>query len=339
MHAATPILSVLVIASLVLAPPFLFETAFPPSHPPLLPHPIPSVLFAASVWSLKHLIRIPLFSSFEYAGLPSWAAPAVHAVLSDVLRFFSVPLLFSLSCSIPHDDAGLDALCHHAPSSRDPAFALAWFFALGWSATETSYAVYQTYEQLALYRDVLVPPPFLAGPDEALYPREEVEAGSSAVPRDYAEERRRSGMLTASPGGMADITEEMLEEELERLARVKARQELEEVYGMPIVVSLPISALVSNAKLKVCSSTSQCSSRPSSASPRSSSRSASSCFSLPRTCARRCPRTRRPAASRRRTRCCTSRSRSPPRCTPRSPSSTRRPSSLRSASTRPRTRA
>jgi hypothetical protein len=335
MHAATPILSVLVIASLVLAPPFLFETAFPPSHPPLLPHPIPSILFAASVWSLKHLIRIPLFSSFEYAGLPSWAAPAAHAVLSDALRFFSVPLLFSLSCSTPHDDAR----CHPAPSSRDPAFALAWFFALGWSATETSYAVYQTYEQLALYRDVLVPPPFLAGPDEALYPREEAEAGRSAVPRDYAEERRRSGMLTASPGGMADITEEMLEEELERLARVKARQELEEVYGMPIVVSLPLSAPILHAKLKGCPSISRCSSRRSSASRPSSSRSASCCSSPPRTCARRCPRTRRLAGCRLQTRCCTSRSRSPPRCTPRCPSSTRRPSSPRLASTRPRTRA
>jgi hypothetical protein len=331
MHAATPILSVLVIASLVLAPPFLFETAFPPSHPPLLPHPIPSILFAASVWSLKHLIRIPLFSSFEYAGLPSWAAPAAHAVLSDALRFFSVPLLFSLSCSTPHDDAR----CHPAPSSRDPAFALAWFFALGWSATETAYAVFQTYEQLALYRDVLVPPPFLAGPDEALYPSGEAEAERSAVPRDYAEERRRSGMLTASPGGMADITEEMLEEELERLARVKARQELEEVYGMPIVVSRPLSALISNVKLKGCPSISRCSSPPCSASRPSSSRSESCCSSPPRTCARPCPRT----ASRSRTRCCTSRSRSPPRCTPRSPSSTGRRSSPRSASTRPHTRA
>jgi hypothetical protein len=93
---------------------------------------------------------------------------------------------------------------------------------------------------------VLVAPPFLAGPDDALYPAAERDA-HRMVPRDLADERRRDWALTASPGGPGA---DLLEDELERLARLKARQELEEVYGLPIVVrrARPAPAAAAHAR-------------------------------------------------------------------------------------------
>jgi hypothetical protein len=301
LNGFVPLTSLLTLILLALAPPLLFQTPLPESHPPLLPHPLPSLLLAAAIWSFTHLLRVPTYTVLEYVlpDSPTWGlvSPALHALISDVLRLLSFPLLFSVSCHVPilsepPNAAFLDGahpqttwtsnsrsasisigtqgiIRMHGPTWNSPLFSLVWYFALGWSALEVSYAVAQTYNQLALYEDVLVAPPNLRleGEDDALYDEEHgldevhsdgVEANGThrLVPRDYAGERTQQSqsqsqqnqqqqrrdteawIRTASPDAMdvTTLSEEALEEELEKIVCLKARQELEEVYGMPVVV-------------------------------------------------------------------------------------------------------
>jgi hypothetical protein len=254
-HAAIPIISVLCLALLGIGPPLFFKIILPSSHPPLLPHPLPSLLLAASSWSLAYLLRRPIIQVLLYFGSPAPLPAALHALLTDTIRLASIPLLLCFVSSPEHgvqNESTNTAGHYHGPTPHSPAFILVWYLALGWSAAELVAAVTQTCTQLALYADVLIPAPvLLSGTDEALYddvplnPEQPDGASHRLVPQDFAGERagQSSGRITASPialvaSGLASLSEDQLEEELDALMRLKARQELEEVYGVPVVVSL-----------------------------------------------------------------------------------------------------
>ena len=151
-----------------------------------------------------------------------------------------------------------------------PAFGRVWWLALGWSLAEVTAGVVQGYKTIALYRDVLVPE------DEA---RELVasaaavatgasrnggsdgassrmrgsfsrgENGGSAV--EVAEspvrsreqqqwhESHRSSLVASSEANDADISLEV-DKDFDALLALKAREELEELYGYPAIVSCDV---------------------------------------------------------------------------------------------------
>jgi hypothetical protein len=227
LYTLVPITSVAVLGVLAILPILLWRTPFPSAHPPLLPYPLPALLLAASLWTLSHVLQLPTYTVMS-ALLPS---PLLASVLStaffvlfrDILRLLAVPLVFSLF-HMPHTQ----------PEATDPAFSVVWFFALGWSGAEVLASVAQGFEQLLLYKDA---------------PRFDVEYTAGHVKGSTAEasplrplgdpgmEERRWMMAEPAPVQ----TELELERELDHLVALKARQELEEVYGMPVVVSVSMS--------------------------------------------------------------------------------------------------
>jgi len=152
-----------------------------------------------------------------------------------------------------------------------------WWLALGWSLAEVAAGIAQGYETLALYRDVLVPesnarelvasavafpptwPPKNGGSDSASPPRAaderlreswsrgedgagsspEVAASSSPPPPPPVRGRLLlplSPSAAWTPAHDAEIRLEV-DKDFDDLVAVKAREELEELYGFPAIVS------------------------------------------------------------------------------------------------------
>ncbi|KAJ7143307.1 hypothetical protein C8R43DRAFT_571830 [Mycena crocata] len=179
-------------------------TPHSPTYPYLaiLPFPLPEILASVALYSLSHILREPIYAlSAILVPFPLPAtllSTALHTLLSTVARLFTLTLLL---------------VHHHAvyayPTWRDFAFRRVWWAALGWAAAETVVSVYQGYAGLALYRDVLVPP--------------------SAPPSDP----ERTPLLP--PRRAAPDPDTEIEYDMEQLLSLKAREELEDVLGLPLI--------------------------------------------------------------------------------------------------------
>jgi hypothetical protein len=183
---------------------------------------------------------------------------ALHIILRNVLRTAAFPML---ALATPGGAATFYA----------PAFGRVWWLALGWSLAEVTAGVVQGYKTIALYRDVLVPEgearEFIAstvtvttgalkngGSDsassrlrESLSRGEEggpaVEVAESPVrsreqpqPQPQRQESHRSSLVASSEANDAEIRLEV-DNDFDALLALKAREELEELYGIPAIVS------------------------------------------------------------------------------------------------------
>lgn len=183
---------------------------WPKPHPPtypytsILPFPLPELLASVALYSLSHLLRGPIYTLS--AILVPFPLPAtllsttLHTLLSTVARLCTLALL------LVHQHA-----VYAHPTWEDSAFRRIWWAALGWAAAEAVVSVHQGYAGLALYRDVLVPP---------------------SPPPDDPE---RTPLLSARRANPDPDTE--LDHDIEQLLALKAREELEDVFGLPLVVS------------------------------------------------------------------------------------------------------
>lgn len=225
-----------------------------------LPFPIAELLVSISLWSLTHLSRVPFYSaSFLLISslIPRWQeeittvlSTALHTTLTAFLRLSAFAVLL-----IPHY-----MLYPHTPGPdsetyttwRDPAFRRVWWVALGWAAAEVVVGITQGFAALALYKDALVRPEEEEGilktigtPDHlrdisphtittssgVSHPQ---NASSSAVDVELrANLRNREGN-----GRLGDAIRTQVDRDLDMLLVIKEREELEEVYGMPVIVSL-----------------------------------------------------------------------------------------------------
>ena len=70
-----------------------------------------------------------------------------HVIIHNLLRLSILPIL-----NIRND------VQHQFPTRTDHAFFRVWWASLGWSFAEVIVAIWQGYEQLALYKDVMIPP-------------------------------------------------------------------------------------------------------------------------------------------------------------------------------------
>ncbi|KAF8124845.1 hypothetical protein K438DRAFT_1035531 [Mycena galopus ATCC 62051] len=181
---------------------------WPKPHPPtypylaILPFPFLEILASVALYSLTHLLRNPVYTLS--AVLIPFPLPAtllsttVQTLLAVAARIFTLALLL---------------VHHHAlyahPTWKDSAFRRVWWAALGWAAAEAVASVHQGYAGLALYRDVLVP--------------------LSTPPSDP---ERTPLLPSRRPAPDADAE---IDQDLEQLIALKAREELEDVFGLPLI--------------------------------------------------------------------------------------------------------
>jgi hypothetical protein len=173
----------------------------------------------------------------------------MHIILRNVLRTAAFPIL---ALAAPGGAATFYA----------PAFGRVWWLALGWSLAEVTAGVVQGYKTIALYRDVLVPESEArgtvatgalknGGSDSSnstlrgcLSRGEDggpaVEVAESPVrsreQQQQQQESYRSSLVASSEAIDAEIRVEV-DKDFDALLALKAREELEELYGFPAIVS------------------------------------------------------------------------------------------------------
>jgi hypothetical protein len=133
-----------------------------------------------------------------------------------------------------------------------------WWVALGWAAAEGIAGIKQGYEAIALYRDVLVIARRVD--DSSGVPRNEQNARISEItglPSSSEQQYRigldtlaleenqgeRRPLLPRNGTGKYPSSDELrleVERDLDQLIAIRNREELEEVYGMPMIVSAAI---------------------------------------------------------------------------------------------------
>lgn len=243
-----PVTSLLVWLLAAFVPPLIWPSDAPTTPPvPYFPTPLPELLLSISLFALSHLLNPYLFA-IAGALLPhpisaSILGTALHVLLRNALRISAFPLL---RLAVPEGTA----------MYRAPAFRRLWWLALGWSFAEVAVGIVQGYETLALFRDVLVPEGRareLAA--AALSTGVRASKIVNASPARAWDERLRESMSRGEDGATVSEVNESpvrryprptsgvdiqleVDEDFDELVAVKAREELEELYGFPAIVSL-----------------------------------------------------------------------------------------------------
>ncbi|KZV75819.1 hypothetical protein PENSPDRAFT_731495 [Peniophora sp. CONT] len=222
LYAFVPLTCIIFLGLLAPIPLFL-HTPTPSS-----PFPMPELLLGASLWSLSYVLAPPLYQLFSLLPLPTGLSTALsastHAILRNALRVAALPIL-ELTAPIG------------GTTYRTLAFAHVWAFALGCAGADAVAGVCQGYSQLALYKGVMVKP------NEA---RRIVAAWLRGRARSKAPSHSYSHQQSISPEhstqrphhSRANSTLE-LEQDLDALVNLKAREDLEELYGVHLI-SIPV---------------------------------------------------------------------------------------------------
>ena len=250
-YTLVPITSLLVWLLAAFVPPLIWPTDNVPTTPPdpYFPTPLPEILLSVSLFALSHSLNPYLFA-LAGALLPhptsaNILGTALHVLLRNALRTSAFPLL----------------RLNDAATYRAPAFRRLWWLALGWSLAEVVVGIVQGYETLALYRDALVPEgrarELAVAALEAGVRVPKNGGATSVSPPRACDERLWEGMSRIEGGvtvgeviespmrrypatiGGVDIELEV-EKDFDELVAIKAREELEELYGFPAIVSLGV---------------------------------------------------------------------------------------------------
>ena len=257
MHTFVPLSSLLLLGLLAYGPHLFwkYRPSPPESHPPYFPSPLPQFLVSSALWSLAYLLRTPLFSlvSFIFDRLSTVLVTLVfnilHVFLYNTFRVSSLPILRIR-----------DAMHHDLPTWRDPAFFKVWWIALGWATIDVAVGIWQSYVQIALYRNVMVPEDRVsqilaqgsaAGSVTNLLSPEAEEV----LPLSPRTENPKAGSST--PGTLDDAIRVAVDQDLEQLMNLKEREDVEEIYGLPVIVravpSKICSLLTSHVRKYPCS--------------------------------------------------------------------------------------
>ncbi|KAI8990372.1 hypothetical protein BD414DRAFT_483410 [Trametes punicea] len=249
----------------------LVRWVWPPHYPPAptlprsFPSPLPELLLSAAFFSLTHSLRVPLYNLVSLLFPPIWDTLVFnlwYVLLSQSLRLAALALL-----RVRHE------MAYPLPTWHDPAFGTAWWLALGWAAAEAATGVAQGYAQLALYRSVMVPVERVraildaskAAGGSGSASRSASGGGSANGSREYmplsprGERDLREGAdpaahmnanMTINTTGNGSVREERrrkesisveeavrmaVDQDVEQLIHLQEREELEEVYGLPVI--------------------------------------------------------------------------------------------------------
>lgn len=325
LYTLVPLSSLFAFVSLALIPILAFpsrvDSLYP--YPPYLPYPLPEIFTAAALWSLAYLLRDPLyatciflaslipFPSRRFSELIPFLTSSFSAILQSAstlfLRQLAVPILLVPYFSSDHSNLLWPLLYegirtphqHDFPVWQDVAFRRVWWIALGWAMAEAVVGIKQGYENIGLYKDVLVgvrvnatrsklmaetrlrsipvdrtPSNGQAADYNSIAPAQRDQNGqwrdtstnsrtgeamlSAITPqgrppdfdlRHYSADELRSSGITAETRPLLSrqmtregdrlMVENEVERDLEELIMLKNREELEEIYGTPVIVSQP----------------------------------------------------------------------------------------------------
>jgi len=245
-----PLTSLLVWLLTAFVPPLIWPTVAPTTpHLPYFPTPLSELLLSVSLFALAHSLNPYLFALadalFPHPLPASILGTSLHVLLRNALRIAAFPLL---QLAVPDGDAMYSA----------HAFRRLWWFALGWSLAEVAVGIVQGYETLALYRDVIVPEGRAREVAAAAALSTGVRApknggATSPSPPRAGDERLWESMSRRGEDGVTvgevigspvrhfptttsgvDIQLEV-DKDFDELVAVKAREELEELYGFPAI--------------------------------------------------------------------------------------------------------
>lgn len=250
LYGFVPTSGLILLVVLAILPPTIWKLSpsKPLPHSPYFPSPLPELLVSTALWSLSHLIRLPiytLFSSVLCGFSQAYVTVIFHlfyAIIYNVLRLSALPIL-----RVKHQ------MNYPRPTWRDIAFRRIWWLALGWAAIEIIVGVVQDYAKIALYEKVMVPeekikevmgdPEFMgaAGGIQAEFGTDGIQLSPRVdAPGPLGLSRIESiNSLTAQhskqPRSLAEALEMEVDRDMEQLVNLKEREELEEIYGVPII--------------------------------------------------------------------------------------------------------
>ncbi|KAH7882055.1 hypothetical protein F5I97DRAFT_2068851 [Phlebopus sp. FC_14] len=242
MYTLVPSTALLAFVVLALLPSVAWPSPSPsaPSrYPALFPSPLPELFLSSSMFSLGHLLRVPVFSLSLLLVRPSAASllsTFLHVLVINTLRLVALALL-----QVRH------SMAYPTPTCDDPAFRTVWWLSL--NVAEVAVAVVQGYQQIALYRDVMVPKgrehEFL---ERTKHVSQQNNNVNGAVPNSWTEspeDESQSNLgetddpLRRALRQSTDVLDVQIDRDFDKLVAVKSREELEEVYGLP-VIKIPV---------------------------------------------------------------------------------------------------
>ena len=257
-YTFVPLSCLILLVLIALVPPKIWPLSsnFPPSsgYPKSFPFPLPELISSMSLWSLSHIIRVPIYNltrslfPHNYNVSTTFVSTSIQVTLTNFLRLTSIPLL-----QIPH------TMDYYNPTWKDPSFRRVTWLALGWSIAEVVVGITQGYAQIRLYKDVMVPEgreeEFLNGSglvkdgNMSASTSSGIRGGSGTPPhRNVLDEETTQSPVRLSrvegddeEGGEELDEAEMrarIDRDIDRLLAFKAREELQEVYGMPAIVCI-----------------------------------------------------------------------------------------------------
>ncbi|KAG2344609.1 hypothetical protein BDR05DRAFT_961474 [Suillus weaverae] len=229
LNAFVPTFAIVIFAVLAFLPDLAWPIAdFPSPYPSSFPFPLPEILISSAFFSLAHLLRVPLFSLASLLLPPESACLAstfIHVLITNALRLAALIIL-----NVRH------TMDYPIPTCQDPAFRTVWWLSLNFA--EVLAAIVQGYEQLALYRDVMVP----EGRETEFLER--LKSGSliepdPALENPYSPRPEHETLQGELEDEEARSVESRIDRGLDELLVIKMRDELEEVYGIP-VIKIPV---------------------------------------------------------------------------------------------------
>ncbi|KAI5119266.1 hypothetical protein M0805_007268 [Coniferiporia weirii] len=239
LYAFVPLGSLIFLLIFAFLPALIQSMSLP--HAPSTGRLTLAVLLSAAFWCLAHALRVPLYD--EYIKLVPAVTGFAHVILlaaiQESLRLASFAI-FTLGWPQVGDNSG-GPYPHGATRAAYTVFREVWALALGWALAEVCAGVLQGYEQLSLYEDAdEYSLPLYMGSDvvEATQePRESFdEEGEESTESDALGLIRQSMWLSdADNVKVASPQDSDVDAALSRLTNVRAREELEELYGEPYI--------------------------------------------------------------------------------------------------------
>jgi len=249
LFAIVPFFSILLFVVLALLPTMIWprKSWLPQQDPPRL---FAAFLLSAALWSLSYVLRVPSHRAVSfvlskiamqlhlYIGLDaiiSFTHTVLFVFMQELLRLSSFVILSLHWHRFTNPLATLDDSHFYA---RDAVFREVWFIGLAWAAAEVGAGIAQGYENLSLYDE------------EALFGVTEVyedgfgngiKLGSPMQDNDIDERPGSKSsidrLLDCRPCAPSDMSERSidLDNAITQLTNVKAREDLEEVFGMPFI--------------------------------------------------------------------------------------------------------
>lgn len=191
------------------------------------------------MFALAHQLRVPLYTLSSLLLRPDIASlltTFLHVLLVNLLRLASLALLH-----VRHDMDGLK------PTWQDPSFHTVWW--LSFNISEVLVSLVQGYQHITLYRDVMVPPgrerEFLERLKDSATPPQSNgnpngwRSSTEQLPSDSRDDLRQLEDQTGEDSHRnTNALDSRIQHNFDKLLTIKAREELEEVYGIAPIVCL-----------------------------------------------------------------------------------------------------